>query len=496
LKTKQLLFPIIAFLIPLLIRCIPEILMGSYLVGFDNMAYYVPTTLLWLRGEVTLGSFIATAPLLYTLTTSLSVLSGSVFTALKILPPLLLGILGLSIYTYARRGLAWSPIKSLFPTLIGTLYFVALRISWDALREELAIIFLFLALTAVAQVIANKASKKHYLALALTLSAVVLSNQVVAVFALGIILFTLINALIRKHNKTALTLITTAIPAVAIFLTTYYLSPSIPEYRLIFGFPTSPDGWLALFGYSSYGEMLSSEAIFLLYCFGFLLPIAVLSVKRFKSFQMQSWVILLVIAAFIPMVSPSNLRLLMLLTYPLAFYATEGLSRLKAVHWKRLRLPIAGVGLAYLVLVTGVVSWGFMTNTPLQPYLYFKAGAYNNYIYSIPSSMLQNSVSINDCQDTANAVAWLKTNMNTTDFLLSHRVFYGWALTRLDKNQIIMYEYDNPAHAAASNRVNVNGSLYLIWWTPGNGWSGLTTVPQVFTEVYQSGNIAIYSYSK
>ena len=93
--------------------------MGSYLVGFDNMAYYVPTTLLWLRGEVTLGSFIATAPLLYTLTTSLSVLSGSVFIALKILPPVLLGVLGLSIYTYARRGLTWSPIKSLIPTLTG-----------------------------------------------------------------------------------------------------------------------------------------------------------------------------------------------------------------------------------------------------------------------------------------------------------------------------------------------------------------------------------------
>jgi hypothetical protein len=495
LKTKQLLFPILAFLIPLLIRCIPEILMGSYLVGFDNMAYYVPTTLLWLRGELTLGSFIATAPLLFTLTTSLSVLTGSVFTTLKILPPILLGILGLSIYTYARRGLAWSPIKSLIPTLLGTLYFVSLRISWDALREELAIIFLFLALTAVAQVIANKASKKHYIALSLTLSAVVLSNQVVAVLALGIVLFTLIKTLIQKHNKTVLTLIATAIPAVAIFFTTYYLSPSIPEYRLIFGFPTSPDGWLALFGYSSYGEMLSSEAIFALYCFGLLLPIVLLSVKRFNSFQMQSWVILLVIAAFIPMVSPSMLRLMMLLTYPLAFFATEGLSRLKAIHWKRLRKPFVGVGLAYLILVTGVVSWGFMTDTPAKPYIYFKAGAYNNYIYSIPTSMLQNTISIKDCQDTTNALAWLKTNMNTTDFLLSHRVFYGWALTRLDKNQIIMYEYDNPANTAAFNKENVNGNLYLIWWTAGIGWSGLPTVPPVFTELYHSGNIAIYTYN-
>ena len=57
---------------------------------------------------------------------------------LKVLPSVLLGFLGLAMYGYARRGLGWSPKKSIVPALVGTLYFVALRVSWDAFREELA----------------------------------------------------------------------------------------------------------------------------------------------------------------------------------------------------------------------------------------------------------------------------------------------------------------------------------------------------------------------
>jgi hypothetical protein len=137
LNQKKLFLPFLAFLIPFLIRCIPEIVMGGYLVGFDVIAHYVPTTVLWLQGDVTLGSFFGTAPLLYTLTTGLTFFSGSVFVALKVLPPLLLGFLGLSVYTYARLGVSWSQKKSLFVALLSALYFVALRISWDACVRNL-----------------------------------------------------------------------------------------------------------------------------------------------------------------------------------------------------------------------------------------------------------------------------------------------------------------------------------------------------------------------
>ncbi len=44
-------FGLAAFLTPLGIRAIPEIIVGPYPVGFDTIAFYVPNTLDWARGE-------------------------------------------------------------------------------------------------------------------------------------------------------------------------------------------------------------------------------------------------------------------------------------------------------------------------------------------------------------------------------------------------------------------------------------------------------------
>jgi hypothetical protein len=468
--------------------------MGPYLVGFDTTAHYVPTTLQWLNGNVTLWGFVATAPMLYLATTALTLVSGSVIIALKILPSMLLGFLGLSIYIYANRGLSWSPKKSLIPALVGTLYFVALRVSWDALREEIAIIFLFLVLTAITYLVGKKLSWKHYLLFSVALGAIVLSNQVVAVLALGIVLFTVIYKFLRESRVNALRLIVFSLPAVAFFLAVFYLSPAVPEYRLIFGFPSTPDGWLALFGYSSYPAMLWSEAVFVLYCFLLLVPLAVLSIKHFKNFQMQSWIVLIFLAAFVPMVSPSGLRLIMLLVYPLVFYAVDGLSVLKNVRWPRFGKTVLGAGMAYLAAITVILSVGFMVMPAETPFPYFSAGGLNSHIYQIPSSMLQNSVPISDCQGVEDAVQWVKGHMDQNSLLLSHRAFYGWELSAINAGQVLLYEYDNPAQVAG-NLTGTYSNVFLIWWVDGKGWYGLPTVPSVFHEVYHSGNIAVYTYA-
>jgi hypothetical protein len=494
--SKKYLFLLLAFVVPLLVRVIPEVLMGPYVVGFDIMGYYVPTTLLWLHGDVSLWSFLASAPLLYTLTSGLTLAGGSVILALKVLPPVLLGFLGLAIYGYARRGLGWSPKKSFLPALVGTLYFVALRVSWDALREELALIFFFavLILLVAGSKESDKFSWKRYLAFSLALAGVVLSNQVVAVLALGVILFTVVYKMVRESRVDAVRLIAFSLPAVLLFFVIFYLSPAVPEYRLIFGFPATSDGWLALFGYSSYPAMLVSEAGFFLYCFLPLLPLALLSVRRFGNFQMRSWIVLILIAVFIPVVSPSDLRVLMLLIYPFAFYVTDALSWLKSIHWKRFRVTMLRIGLVYLVLVTAVLSLGFMLLPNATPFPYFSTGQVNGYINTIPSSMLQNTVSAADCQGTVNALQWLKENMTGNSILLTHRVFYGWALTTFNPNQVFLYEFGNPLNATTTVAQEGYSKIYLIWWINGQGWQDQLTVSSAFHEIYHSGEIAIYQY--
>jgi hypothetical protein len=487
-------FPLLAFVVPLLVRAVPEVLMGPYVVGFDTMAHYVPTTILWLNSGVNLWGFIATAPLLYTLTVGLASFGLPVVLVLKVLPPLLLGLLGLSIYVYARLGLSWSPLKSLVPAFVGTLYFVALRVSWDASREVLALVFFFVVLTLLSAG-PSKFSWRRYMLLCLGLVGVVLSNQVVAVLVLGVVAFTVVYKLVRRSRFEVGRLVVFSLPALVLFFACFYLSPAVPEYRLIFGFPVTPDGWLAMFGYASYPAMLVSEAGFFLYCFVPLLPLVLLSVRRFGSFQMRSWVVLVFVAALIPMVSPSVMRLIMLLTYPFAFYVAEGLSRLKAVNWRRFKVNLLRLGVVYLVVSGAVLSLGFMLMTPAVPFVYFRADGLNGYIYQVPSSMLQNSVSVTDCKDTANAVQWFKENVGGDAVLLTHRAFYGWALSALNRDRVVLYEYGNPENAAQTAAQEGHSQIYLIWWVNGEGWDGQPTVPSTFREVYRSGSMSVYLYN-
>ncbi|MCJ7559407.1 hypothetical protein MUO79_02160, partial [Candidatus Bathyarchaeota archaeon] len=51
-SNESLVFPFLAFAIPLAVRAIPEILMGPFVVGFDTLGYYVPFTLASLTGGV------------------------------------------------------------------------------------------------------------------------------------------------------------------------------------------------------------------------------------------------------------------------------------------------------------------------------------------------------------------------------------------------------------------------------------------------------------
>lgn len=58
-------FALAAFLIPLGIRAVPEIIVGPYPVGFDTIAFYVPNTMDWAAGKVGLLEMLGTAPLMY-----------------------------------------------------------------------------------------------------------------------------------------------------------------------------------------------------------------------------------------------------------------------------------------------------------------------------------------------------------------------------------------------------------------------------------------------
>jgi hypothetical protein len=195
-ELKPKMYPFLALLIPLIARAIPEILMGSYLTGFDLIGYYVPTVLKWLSEGVDFWHFIASSPLFYSILMEAASLGIPLTLTLKVMPPILHGFLAFTIYFYASRALRWPPKKSLFTALLATLYFVALRISWDMLRSQLALAFLFVTLT----LLRKDGDKQKRLVLAsLTMSLVVLTNQIVAVVTLAIAIALTVRALLKAR---------------------------------------------------------------------------------------------------------------------------------------------------------------------------------------------------------------------------------------------------------------------------------------------------------
>jgi hypothetical protein len=488
---KKCIFPLLAFLIPLIVRTIPEILMGPYIVGFDTMGFYVPNTLLWLHNGINFGDFLATAPLFYTIFMSIVAAGGSPVFVLKVIPPLLLGFLGLSMYAYAQRGLGWSPSRSVFVALLGSIYFVALRTSWDQLREELGLIFFFTVLSLL--IYQKGRSWKTYSLLSLVMVVVVLSHQLVSVLMFGVIICTVVYNLFRRNFVDSITLILSSLPAVLYFFTAY-LSDVLHSGFLNYSRSgvSSLANWT---GFASYQSMLVDAGGFFLYCFILLLPLALVNLRRLQNLQLKAWLLLSLILVLVPIASISPYRWILMLTYPLVFFVAETIGRLRSIKWKRYKFTVRRIVLLYLVLSTAVLSLGYVIMTPDKPFFYFNPNYLNSYEYQIPTSMLQNTISITDCKDTVNSLLWLKDNANNSSILLTHTVFYSWALLTLNVTQVKNYEFDAPDAAARAVAQEEHSQIYLIWWTKGHGWYDQPTLPSSFTEVYHSGEIAIYSYN-
>ncbi len=487
-QNRYILFPLLAFAIPLLVRAIPEILMGPYLTGFDTMGYYVPNTLDWLSHGGNIWAFLSDAPLMYLILTSATFVGAPIILTLKVLSPMLLGFLGLTIYFYSHKTLAWSSKKSLLVVLFATLYFVALRISWDMLRSELGLIFLFAALI----YLKSGKSLSNNTLLLVFLALIVLSNQLLAVIMLGIAFASIVRFYLDKKKFEFKRLIICTAIVGSLFLLLVFAMSSILHFSVIGGIPSQSSGSdMALLGFTSYGDFVFDTAGFLVFCYLPLLPLLIIGFRYFKSnIQLKTWIALIFLLLLISIISPNAsfavypYRWVLLLTYPLAFYAVEVFSRVRR-NLYRIGMGI-GVGLILATLSIGFIA---IPNSQAFPYI----SVFPSYV---PTSMLQNTVQSSDCADTSNALLWAKNNIPSSGILLVHDVFHGWARLTFDSNRLFPYVFDNPAIVAQTFSANDSSTpLFLIWWVNGKGWYGQPTVDASFKEIYHSGDIAIYQYS-
>jgi hypothetical protein len=476
-------FPLIAFLIPVFVRAIPEILMGQYTIGFDTMAYYVPYTVLWLRNGVGFLTLIGLAPLFYLILTGVVSMGFPIILLLKVTSPILLGFLGLAVFFFANKNLLWSSKKSLLVAIFSTLYFVALRISWDMLRMELGLIFLFVVMIYLKR---NDRSIRNSILLSLIMVLVVFSHQLVALIMFSIIIATTLVSYFNKKIVEVRTLII-YIPSIVMFFVVVYAALATSQLVFTNGiFSQGTEGLTRLFSFTSTASLAINTVGFLLFCYLPLLPLLLLSAKKFSiNLQLKAWIVLVLLALSLAVIIPNAFigaapyRWVLLLSYPLAFFAADAFSRLKP-NWLKFAVAIILISL----------SWTFMVLPSENPFAY-----YTLYPIYVPTSMVQNTLPLTDCQSAVNALQWTKANMGNNSILLVHEVFFGWASLTFKSNQFVFYGFDNPVtYAEKIVENNSNLHVYLIWWTNATGWYGQPTVSSLFGEVYQSGEIAIYLF--
>ena len=287
-------------------------------------------------------------------------------------------------------------------------------------------------------------------------------------------------------------LILCSVPAVLLFSLILYINYFIFSSPLV-GYSVDYAGGFEALTTLSHPGLIFDTLGFLAFCYLPLVPLLIFGLKRSKSnIQLKAWMLWICIPLAIVIVSPTAFflggvlpfRWILLLTYPLSFYAVEGFFAIKW-NWQKIVYKIA-VGFIIALLT---VSFMVLPNSGASGYF----GAYPTYV---PKSMLQNTIQLSDCQDTANALLWAKNNMPSNGYLLVHEAFYGWASLSFNSSQLLPYFFSSPTDVVGKiHQDNPSSQLYLIWWVNGTGWYGQPTVPASFNELYHSGNIAIYQYS-
>jgi hypothetical protein len=488
-----------AFFIPLIIRSVPELLSWPYPLGLDSLSF-MP---LIQRGYVfSLGlvGFLQYTNLFFLISTLLYGLIHNVILVLKVLGPLLLAFLSFIMYLYARKTLRWSNKKALLVSILVATYFVSLRDSWDLYRQMLGLVFLMSAFISIKSI-----NPPHrYYAASFFMILTVVSHEFESVILFFVVALEAVSYLKKKLNRESVYLLASSALPAALFVFQRY-SPQQ-------GTLTIPQNLTASGPSISLGLYMAG---FLIYCYAIILPLVLLGIKGIKDRFLKYWVLLCITIVLIEMFYPNAPfyywnRWILLLVYPLMFFAVQGIERLwrfardSKRKIKRLLPKVFALVYCFLLLV---LSGYYLTTTPENAFPYFSQ--YNPYLAEIPSSMLQNTVSVADNPSLVACFDWLNNNTDPGSVIVLHYALYSLGVTYMPSSIIVSVDqhqsmYENIQNGtiladqllSTSKELSSEGhGLYTVWWISGDGWYGIPSLPSDFKEVYLSGKMAVYSYN-
>lgn len=485
-------FPLLSFIIPTIIRFIPEIIAWPYPLGFDTLIYaniILKKTYL----KMSLFKLFKSTSLFYLLSTWLNTILNDPILLVKILGPILLGFLSLSLYTYSRKVLRWSPWKSLIASILVGTYFVSLRISWEMYRQMLGFTFLLLEMTALR----IKNTKQRIITMGILGFLTVWAHELAAVIFFTIMAIHLITKTSIREKEL---IILSALPGALLFLYQRYNPATgtiqIPVEKFISTSSTSA---------------LIFITGFLIYMYLPLLPLAIPGFKSLRNIDIWSWVAICLIFSYWPLINSNNsvvlwFRWAILLVYPIILYSIEGLEKLWKIGRKIIgNIKLGGILALSILSVNLTMSSYYLTSPPEHTIKYF--GEWNNYKQFIQTSMLQNSVSISDTPNVIEAMKYLDKIANSNTVIVLHEAMDNWAQLIIHKGKIIRIKEANLSSQKRNNissrlvkiaeEYAVNGDkVYTVWWINEEGWYNMPKLPQQFKKIKNFGNIAVYQYQQ
>ncbi len=477
-RHRSLLF---VFILGAVIRTVPEAIARGYPVGWDTIAFYVPSTFYWAAGKAGLPAMIGEAPLIYLFSVPLYWVGVDPVWTFKLMGPLLYGLMTFSIFFFLKNGLKWDERVSITGAIIASLYFVTLRVGWDLYRTMAGLSFALLALSFLGEL----REGKKILPIMVLVFLSVISDQFTAVIIIFLIAAVAIRELANGNRTFSRNLVKGSIPGIAMFgLMTY--AELFASGSLFLGQPPLDTPW-----------NLADTLAFLGYAYLPILPLASFGLWSKGRFLMSLWSIICVGGAVLSSLpglglQPLSYRWVLLLTVPVCVFAASGLSRLLSVTeiaagWVR----TLGVNIPRVVIAILLVSAiAYMVLPSAHPLAYFTV-----YPAAIPSSLSQSTIPLSDANSVVSLLSWLKTNMSAGSVLISHQAIYGWALEYLPKGSaVINYGYATPLTGVTAAQSQAYTSIMLIWWVDGSGWFGQPTVPSSFVKIRTDGEMALYKF--
>jgi hypothetical protein len=448
------------FLVGVILRAIPELMVVDYPIGYETITYYAPSMFAFgERGFFDVFiEFFRSGPLFYGLmwsTVSLNV--ANPFLILKMIGPLLYGILAVTFFLFLKRGLRFDGIMALVGVLLLVFQVATLRVSWDRFRNVLALIFIFATFTSL---------KSDYK------------------FKWGLVgFFTVLAALSREYI--ALVLFVSVLGFAVLqrkerLVSSVSLAPALGTF-FIMNFPHQLQNYITNSQYSWSGYLWTLQDAFIIFAICFL-PLLPFAVKGFRRDELLEPMIgLFLLGSFSVVVSPLFVipgyqRWLILLVFPFTIYAIKGFDRLRLFDRSNFRKLVA-VLTVFLVLGVG-----------------YSSGALSYVIWSnswIPTNLVQSSIGWGQIDDVKDVLVWLDENAEANSSILCEERFYGWTLIYLRRAnndfEVIPYGANSQPEPALKKALDDGFNwIYMIWYTDSN--------LENFKSLYSQNGVSLFIY--